>query len=58
MDKCKICEGNEYGYQEPIYTMYGEFHIEIIQDEAHINDDYGHEDTIKINYCPMCGRKL
>ncbi|NBI08220.1 hypothetical protein [Senegalia massiliensis] len=60
MKGCKFCKEdlNEWGYIGTTHTCYGEFGIEIIEDKLRINDDYGHEDTIDISFCPMCGTKL
>lgn len=50
---CTYCKEEIY-----IPTKYGEFSTILHGQELHISDDYGHEDTLKINFCPMCGCKL
>ena len=54
---CKYCKENMEG--QPIPGE-GEIAIETIVDDVFIYDycDCGKHTVKKINYCPMCGRKL
>ena len=55
-NKCKLCTDDDYG--NSISTRYSEFTLEVIGNELHLSDDYGHEDLLEVSHCPMCGKEL
>lgn len=60
MEKCEYCGGYNLG-SKPISDQF-DFSpcIESIVDGCFLYNicDSGHKTVLKINYCPMCGRKL
>ena len=67
--ECKYCvsnypEDDPERYCEPMYSdSYTDVEIELVSKELELvywNEMYTmyHESFFKINYCPMCGRKL
>lgn len=54
--ECQFCQDENCLINT--YTKYVEFNIGIYGNEISISDDYGHEDTWKVNFCPICGREL
>jgi hypothetical protein len=54
VSKCKYCQGDEEDY---VTSIDGYGHVYVHGDFLWLNW-YGHEAKDKINFCPMCGRKL
>ena len=59
---CKYCEGDLYNKKYLYEDKYGD-NTAFINDENEIyvsirEEEYIDEMKFKINYCPMCGRKL
>lgn len=71
MDKCKYCEGGIYAFDNeelghadiPIFDNYTEVTVDAFLTDGEVTNlavGVGNLQpiTVKINYCPMCGRKL
>jgi len=56
MAKCKYCE-IEVDDREALIWVEGHYRIHIDENNCIESGEYP-SDEIKINYCPMCGRKL
>lgn len=53
---CKYCEGDSITRQDIMTDRY--LNAVCIWDENELLIDDGESTSTKINYCPMCGRKL
>lgn len=51
---CEYCQEDRYGY---VKGLDRQGHYYIYNDELRLKR-YGQSDTVKIKFCPMCGRKL
>lgn len=51
---CKYCTEDRDGYVDGL-DKHGHYYI---HNDEMILKRYGQRDIVKINYCPMCGRKL
>ena len=54
---CKCCE-----LRESFYSKYNVFQFDMYEIKGEvildINSEHNDSDELKINYCPMCGRRL
>lgn len=49
---CDFCKGEDI-------TYFNDYSVQIYDGELFINcDESYHSSTLKINYCPMCGKRL
>ena len=56
---CECCEKENVFKRKPIYeTEITSVFIDVNYELGVFNDLDGGSDSAKINYCPMCGRKL
>ena len=59
---CKYCEGNNDDRITLNESEHDDLRLKIYEyyflDKVTIADGYSGEDSIPINYCPMCGREL
>ncbi|OFI48840.1 hypothetical protein BG261_05475 [Floricoccus tropicus] len=56
LEKCQVCKGDKL-----LGTDNEELRLQIKDSKLRIEDFWGEgdiNDDIKINYCPICGRKL
>lgn len=59
IERCELCEIREKGKtMNNVLKSYSRFRLGLREDVIYIQDICGHEDTLKINYCPLCGKDL
>lgn len=60
VDKCEYCQGDKVIYDKGDWQDY--IRLTVIDDSIYLSvgadGQSAADESIKINYCPMCGRKL
>lgn len=56
IEKCELCETEKS--LSSVFTTYSEFRLGMYGNKICIQDTHGHDDSLKVNYCPLCGKEL